>query len=472
MKPFLESEYSPPEASGAVASLPQGSEADALNAERISEISISEQRPQTESGFNLNPETGVLVVYASRRVQNLIQELLDSMLSIAKRQVLLEATVVEVVLNNQYSQGIDWSLFNSLAEEGLSLYQGGAVGGAASALSYLTNEFEQTFVALAGGATGRADALRDARAAARQGLGPYDRIIESTEEVTEDTPDNPDTTNVNEATYTATVEYTVERLNEEATRRQAGGLKANVPANGLFQAAYRQGDLSAAVSLLDSFGDARVLSSPRISALNYQPALLRVVDQEVYFNVEVTEDINENTGQTTSRTYEVTENTVDIGFAMNILPQISEDGEIILNLKPSVTRVLDYRNGVVPVAFDAEGGSSQVQNLVPVTRVRELESVISLRDGEVAVLGGLLEDRTGDSNRSVPGIGSLPGIGALFSKRDESTYKTEFVVFIRARIIKNPSINGDYSDYRGLLPDTDFIIRDTEGTFLPPKQRN
>jgi general secretion pathway protein D len=87
-------------------------------------------------------------------------------------------------------------------------------------------------------------------------------------------------------------------------------------------------------------------------------------------------------------------------------------------------------------------------------------------------MGGLLEDRTGDNNQSVPGISKLPGIGNLFQNKSEKTYKTEFVVFIRAKIIKDPSIYGDYSDYRRLLPDSDFIVRDQENNILPPKQED
>ena len=223
------------------------------------------------------------------------------------------------------------------------------------------------------------------------------------------------------------------------------------------------------MQLLDVFGDSRVLSSPRISALNNQAAILRVVDQEVYFNIEVNDTVNEETGQLTGREYTIEENTVDVGFVMNVLPQISASDEIILNLKPAVTRVLEYRSAPVPAALGGLSGS--VQNFVPITRVRELDSIISLRDGEVAVLGGLLEDRTGDNNRSVPGLSKLPGIGALFENIDQRTYKTEFIVFIKASVIKNPSLNGDYSDYLKLLPDSDFIQRDRENTYLPPKQK-
>ena len=430
-------------------------------------------RFSTENSFNFNPGTGILLVYAPDRLQREVQAYLDESLAIIRRQVLLEATVVEVVLNNEYRQGIDWSAFNQLATEGLALYQGGAAGSAASLLNTLVEEFEfeqRTFVPASATVNGvpvnegnivQTDAYKNALASAhRDG-----KVTEQSIDITEVTDSNDVVVG-----YTLDHEYTVQRQNREANERNGVGL---IPANSsvpgaAFTAAYRKGDVSAAVELLDTFGDAKVLSSPRISVLHNQPALLRVVDQEVYFSLEVSEDVNEETGNVTERTFDITENTVDVGFSMNVLPHITADGEVFLNLKPAVTRVLSYRRAPVPTAIG--NASGDIENLVPITRIRELESVMSLRDGEIAVMGGLLEDRVGDNNSSVPGLSKLPGVGALFQKKQESTYKTEFVVFIKARIIKNPSLHGDYSDYQDLLPDSDFIIRDRDDTVLPPQQ--
>ena len=439
----------------------------------LSEAEKSENKFSELSNFDLNKDSGLLLVYAPERLQKEVQSYLDDALSIAKRQVLLEATIVEVVLNNQYNQGIDWSLFNSLAKEGLGLYQGSAIGGSAAAVQVLTNLFTRDFGTRKFSDTngdGRFDSLdgseytrylefRDEFAA----LGPHDSLVSSEYE---------EEFNEADSVLEVTASKEVEELNENSTARISGGLAPNTVGDSFFTAAFRGGDISAAVQLLDAFGDAKVLSSPRISALNNQPAILRVVDQEVYFNIEVSDTVNESTGQVTGREYVVEENIVDVGFVMNVLPQISSNDEIVLNLKPAVTRVLEYRSAPVPAAFAGGGGNSSVQNLVPITRVRELDSIISLRDGEVAVLGGLLEDRTSDNNRSVPGLSSLPGIGSLFENINQTTFKTEFVVFIKAKVIKNPSINGDYSEYKKLLPSSDFIHRDRGNTYLPPKQSN
>ena len=462
---ILEVNADEPDDSGSAATL---SEEDDRRT-RAENVTDAQFRLYGENNYSLSQETGVLVVYAPDRLQREVQSVLDNILSIAKRQVLLEATVVEVVLNNQYAQGIDWSVFNSMASEGLALYQG-ASGGAASAVKLITQALEvttdtrtftqganETDAAFEGRVADHVKTLRK-----HEFQGPNDVLTSFSPEVEYTTEGG-----TRKAEVSATLEG--KKVNQSSTSAVAGGLAPTNPMDGLFSAAYRKGDISAAVQLLDTFGDARVLSSPRISALNYQPALLRVVDQEVYFNIETTDEVDKETGQVTSRQYGVSENTVDVGFAMNVLPHISEDGQIILNLKPSVTRILDYRSVPTPKDFSIATTST---NRVPITRIRELESVIALRDGEVAVLGGLLEDRRMDNNSSVPGISRLPGVGALFEKKNEKTYKTEFVVFIRARIIKNPSINGgDYSHYRHLLPDTDFILRETDRTLLPPAQQ-
>ena len=472
--------------------------------ESIAAANDAEASLNTENEFDFNQDVGILMVYAPSRVQREVKRYLDEVLAIVRRQVLLEATVVEVVLNNEYAQGVDWSLFNQFAKKGLALYQGANVGGAAAVVNEVVRSFTNTdtsvtFVDINGDG---AITERDFRAGSwtdlngdSQSTNPNDRAVWQSyrsrssvetgdrrvtafnvaeETIARTARENADT---NTAVANAgqrirlTRSYTVTGTDDIATKARAGGLRpaiSSVP-GAAFTAAYKGKDISAAVELLDRFGDARVLSSPRISVLNNQPALLRVTDQEVYFNTQVTDTINQDTGTTTGRSFSATPQTIDVGFSMNVLPYITEDDNIFLNLKPTVTRVLDYRRAPTLTATGAT--TSAGDNLVPIVRVRELESVMSLRDGEIAVMGGLLEDRTGDSNTSVPGLAELPGVGNLFQKKNETTFKTEFVVFIKARVIRNPSLHGDYADYRDLLPNSDFILRDRSNNGLPPRQK-
>ena len=477
------------------AAVGQGDGQEAIAAANSAEASLN-----TENEFDFNQDVGILMVYAPSRVQREVKRYLDEVLSIVRRQVLLEATVVEVVLNNEYAQGVDWSLFNQFAKKGLALYQGANVGGAAAVVNEVvrsfTNTDDLTLVDINGDGTITADDFAAtyrvggvgsevtnpnvSRRAAwesfrnRSSVETGDRRVTAfniAEAAIARTAGDTDTTPNAGQLVRLTRSYTATGTDEIATKARAGGLRpatSSVP-GAAFTAAYKGKDISAAVELLDRFGDARVLSSPRISVLNNQPALLRVTDQEVYFNTQVTDTINQETGTTTGRSFSATPQTIDVGFSMNVLPYITEDDNIFLNLKPTVTRVLDYRRAPTLTATGAS--TSAGDNLVPIVRVRELESVMSLRDGEIAVMGGLLEDRTGDSNTSVPGLAELPGVGNLFQKKNETTFKTEFVVFIKARVIRNPSLHGDYADYRDLLPNSDFILRDRSNNGLPPRQK-
>ena len=473
--------------------------------ESIAAANDAEASLNTENEYDFNQDVGILMVYAPNRVQREVKRYLDEVLSIVRRQVLLEATVVEVVLNNEYAQGVDWSLFNQFAKKGLALYQGANVGGAAAVVNEVVRSFtgdnSRTFTDVNGdgaitsadfteptykrggvgtdvanpnySADGSIQRLHDSFRS-RSSVETGDRRITAfnvAETAIARAAGDADTNPTAGQLVRVTRTYTATGTDDIATKARAGGLRpatSSVP-GAAFTAAYRGKDISAAVELLDRFGDARVLSSPRISVLNNQPALLRVTDQEVYFNTQVTDTINQETGTTTGRSFSATPQTIDVGFSMNVLPYITEDDNIFLNLKPTVTRVLDYRRAPTLTATGAS--TSAGDNLVPIVRVRELESVMSLRDGEIAVMGGLLEDRTGDSNTSVPGLAELPGVGNLFQKKNETTFKTEFVVFIKARVIRNPSLHGDYADYRDLLPNSDFILRDRSNNGLPPRQK-
>ena len=109
--------------------------------ESIAAANEAEASLNIENEYDFNSDVGILMVYAPHRVQREVKRYLDEVLSIVRRQVLLEATVVEVVLNNEYAQGVDWSLFNQFAKKGLALYQGANVGGAAAVVNEVVRSF-------------------------------------------------------------------------------------------------------------------------------------------------------------------------------------------------------------------------------------------------------------------------------------------------------------------------------------------
>jgi general secretion pathway protein D len=318
------------------------------------------QAPKVESSVVVNIEGGLIAVRATGRQHEKIQEFLDIVLGAAKRQVLIEATIIEVRLGDQYQQGINWQ---SLGRGGLKLTQG-QVGNAAL---------------------------------------PSDV--------------NPGTT------------------------------------PGVFVLNYanptsRLGNIASTIQLLESFGKVKVLSSPKISVLNNQTALLKVVDNNVFFSIKVTPAVIGSNGSiTTPATYESHLETVPVGFVMSVTPQISETDEVTLNVRPTITRIVGYVQDPNPALADGK-----VVSKVPVIQARELESIMKVSSGQIAVMGGLMQDSVDNAKDGVPGLSSIPLVGNLFSYRNENATKTELVIFMRPVVVKDASVNGDFKDYRYLLP--------------------
>ena len=209
------------------------------------------------------------------------------------------------------------------------------------------------------------------------------------------------------------------------------------------------GNVAAAIRLLEQFGNTRVLSSPKLMALNNQTALLKVVDNIVYFQVTAQPAIllSGTTGGTQS-TFTTTAQTVPVGVIMSLTPQINENGQVTLNVRPTISRILSFVNDPNP-ALAAAG----VVNQVPQIQTREMESVLQLGSGQTVILGGLMQDDIGRSRDAVPGLGNLPSVGDLFAYRDDNLQKTELVIFLRATIITNPSLESDeLKFYQRFLP--------------------
>jgi general secretion pathway protein D len=245
----------------------------------------------------------------------------------------------------------------------------------------------------------------------------------------------------------------------------AAGLPSTPGFPSIFTVDAKRGtNISGVLQLLESFGNVRVLSSPKISVLNNQTALLRVVDNIVYFNVQVTVAPGNINAVSTTAT-NTTPVTVPVGFVMNVTPQISDNDTILLNVKPTTTRLVKFVPDPNPIfaVTDPVTGTKPPQNLIPQLRMREMESLIKVNSGQIAVLGGLIEDSVNDIEDTIPIINSIPIIGWLFSSRNRNNTKTELVVFLRPVVVKDPSIDGDFRAFRDMLPGEDFISRPNPG---------
>ncbi len=203
--------------------------------------------------------------------------------------------------------------------------------------------------------------------------------------------------------------------------------------------------LNITLKALETFGDVKVLSSPKVMTLNNQTAILKVVDNEVYFNI----DVNVVPGSVTSNaltTVDTTVNTVPVGIVMAVTPFIDEGDTVTLNIRPTISRIIDFVDDPNPLL--AEQG---VVSQIPVIQVREIETMLKVDDSETAVIGGLMQDQINKENRGVPVLSSIPLLGALFSYTEENYVKSELVIFIRPVIIEDASLDGDLSDYKKYL---------------------
>ena len=212
------------------------------------------------------------------------------------------------------------------------------------------------------------------------------------------------------------------------------------------------GSLSSTIKLLDSFGRTRVLSSPRLMVLNNQTAVLKVVDNRVYFTVKADTVTNQTTSTTTFTT---TQNVVPVGFIMNVTPQISDADMVTLDVRPTVTRIIDTVSDPNPSL-----AAANVTSLIPVTQTREMESVLKVASGQTAVLGGLMLDSFEGRRDGIPIASRIPVVGDFFSNRNDLAQKSELVIFIRPIVVREASVEGDLAEYRRYLPDREFF-RDT-----------
>jgi general secretion pathway protein D len=220
------------------------------------------------------------------------------------------------------------------------------------------------------------------------------------------------------------------------------------------------GNISAMVRLLEEFGTVKVISSPQIMALNNQTAILKVVDNLVYFTTEV--KISETEARS-RETYTTKVSTVPVGLVMSVTPQISDNDEVILNIRPTISRVLDYKVDPNPVL--AQAGTI---NRIPQIEVREIESILKVNNSDIAIIGGLMQDSTRQNKQGVPVLSQLPLIGDLFSYRNDNYAKSELIIFLRPTVIKDASVSGDLHNYRRYLPDASLPENDAPTGFTLP----
>jgi MSHA biogenesis protein MshL len=286
--------------------------------------------------FAINKQAGLINIFASAKQHNQVANYLTQLRKATSTQVLIEAKVLEVALNNEYSMGIDWNQFVA-----------------------------------------------------------SDLILNAT------------LTNPNFLINPATTQA------------------FNIGVNG--------DDFRAVLSALSRFGTARTLSSPRLTVMNNQSALLNVSENRVFFDLDVTVQQGTGLGVPPMMTVNSEIRSVPEGIIINVHPTVDVDtNQVTMNLRPSITKIVGQVEDPA-VAFVA--GGTALANNIPIVAVREMDSVVQMRSGETIVLGGLMQDSNQSTQVAVPVLGEIPIVGGLFRSQGDMNKKTELVILIKASVI-------------------------------------
>jgi len=289
----------------------------------------------------VNAGAGLVMVRASSSELDMVEDYLRRTELIMQRQVVLEAKILEVGLNEGYQQGINWSELQTTSDSSTRL--GGVLEG--------------------------------------QSIRPSD-------------------------------------------------------IGGLFSATITEGNFAAVIELLGEQGNVQILSSPRISTTNNQKAVIKVGTDE-FFVTDIDFDEDDNTTNNSGSTSTSVELTPFFsGISLDVTPQISEEGHITLHVHPAVSEVADQEKLITI-------GERDVTLPLARSTVRETDSVIRAESGQIVVIGGLIQNRSEDSNSAVPFFSDIPLVGELFKQRNFESRKSELVILLRPMVADRAQMQDD-----------------------------
>ncbi|MFM5587762.1 pilus (MSHA type) biogenesis protein MshL [Aeromonas rivipollensis] len=289
-----------------------------------------------------SPQAGLVTVRAYPKELKAVREFLDQSGEHLKRQVVLEARILEVSLNEGYEQGVDWS--------GLSAsWDGnkGITGGGSLLDSPIASTPNQIFRALGGGAG-----------------------------------------------------FTIS-----------------------------DGNFNVAVSLLKTQGDVNTLSSPRVTATNNQKAVIKVGTDEYFVtNASTTTTTSGNSAPIVTPNVELT--PFFSGIALDVTPQIDEQGKVLLHIHPSVIDT-EEQSKTINV-----GTADPLVLPLAKSAIRESDTVVQANNGDIIVIGGLMKTDKQEIVSKVPLLGDIPWVGEAFTNRRESTKKVELVILLKPTVVE------------------------------------
>jgi MSHA biogenesis protein MshL len=198
---------------------------------------------------------------------------------------------------------------------------------------------------------------------------------------------------------------------------------------GVFTLALELGDFTAFIELLKTQGNVQVLSSPRVATMNNQKAIIKVGTDE-FFVTDVTNTVSSTGLGNTNVFPSIGLTPFFSGIALDVTPQISEGGDVTLHVHPSISEVVDQQKTVTI-------GNTVQQLPLALSTVRESDSIVRARSGQVVVIGGLMQDLTDDRDASAPVLGDIPLLGNLFKHKKQRSVKSELVILLKPVVVNS-----------------------------------
>ena len=315
----------------------------------------------------VNKQSGLIMVKAMPKEIRQVEKFLSLMQVTIDRQVILEAKILRVQLNRGSQQGVNWAAFRTFGD---TKYSFGNVSGGTT-LNSLGNGNNSNGVL-----TGNPDSLQNG------GL--------------------PNTS----LAYNG----------------------ATAIGSSMFALAVQGAKFSALLNFLETQGNVEVLSSPRISTINNQKAVLKVGTDELFVT-----NVSNNTTATTAGTTSFPQVTLQpyfSGISLDVTPQIDREDNIILHIHPLVSNVVSVNKQI------NLGTTSNFSIPVPSSTINETDSIVRTRDGNIIAIGGLMTESTANVRSKVPLLGDVKFLGNLFRQRDEGTSKSELVILLKSTVVK------------------------------------
>jgi MSHA biogenesis protein MshL len=314
----------------------------------------------------VSPQAGMIVVKALPHELNAVRDFLERSELSVKRQVILEAKIIEVRLNDGFEAGINW----------------GQIGGQLAYSHNIADGFDIS---------------------SNQGeVSKWRSITENSSYIDAD------------------------------GNRQLLSIPGREATGSTFASLLRVTDVTKLLSLLETQGQVQVLSSPRVSTVNNQKAVIRVGSDE-YFVTGISSNTTANVGSVTS-TPNIELSPFFSGISLDVTPQISELGEVILHIHPVVSEVSDQLK-----VFTV--GSEDFALPLALRGIRESDSIVKAANGQVIVLGGLMQERSSNQDGKRPLLGDVPLVNTLFRTKQKSRVKTELVILLRPIVVDDQTWN-------------------------------